>query len=85
MKRVNLDVDKIISKLLSVRNMPQGTEVDLEEKEIRALTVLARDIFIKQPILIEIDAPVKICGKGSRGPRHLYLTSLYSFLFYIDF
>ena len=33
------------------------------EQEVRGLCIKARDIFINQPILLELEAPIKICGK----------------------
>ena len=30
---------------------------------MRGLCIKARDIFINQPILLELEAPIKICGK----------------------
>jgi serine/threonine-protein phosphatase PP1 catalytic subunit len=32
------------------------------EADIRALCTRARDIFMEQPILLELEAPIKICG-----------------------
>lgn len=56
-----LNVDRIISKLLAVRNKPQK-QVNLSEQEIVYLCRQAQAIFEKQPVLLEIKAPVKICG-----------------------
>ena len=36
--------------------------VNLSEDEIRMLCIRAREIFIKQPILLELEPPLKICG-----------------------
>lgn len=33
------------------------------EGEIKMLCVKARDIFMQQPILLELEAPIKICGR----------------------
>lgn len=57
-----VDVDNIIDRLLEVRGSKPGQQVDLEEHEIRYLCSKARSIFIKQPILLELEAPIKICG-----------------------
>ncbi|CAI7273782.1 CPS_collapsed_G0016660.mRNA.1.CDS.1 [Saccharomyces cerevisiae] len=57
-----VDVDNIIDRLLEVRGSKPGQQVDLEENEIRYLCSKARSIFIKQPILLELEAPIKICG-----------------------
>ncbi|CAN0458535.1 unnamed protein product, partial [Ascophyllum nodosum] len=40
-----------------------GKQVQLLEGEIKMLCVKARDIFVQQPILLELEAPIKICGK----------------------
>ena len=37
--------------------------MNLTEQEVRSLCIKARDIFINQPILLELEAPIKICGK----------------------
>ena len=39
-----------------------GRLVNLTEEEIRLLCVTAREIFIQQPILLELEAPLKVCG-----------------------
>ncbi|CAD8123976.1 unnamed protein product [Paramecium sonneborni] len=57
-----IDVDNIIERLLSVRGSKPGKNVNLSEAEVRGLCIKARDIFISQPILLELEAPLKICG-----------------------
>ena len=37
--------------------------VDLTENEIRNLCLKSTEIFMSQPILLEMEAPIKICGK----------------------
>lgn len=39
-----------------------GKQVNLTEQEVRGLCLKSRDIFINQPILLELEAPIKICG-----------------------
>lgn len=58
----NSDVDVAIKSLLSVRNMPPGTEVNLPEDLIIRLVKTGREIFMSQPMLIEVHAPINICG-----------------------
>jgi len=58
----SLAVDEIISSLLQVRSARPGKEVQLPESQITLLCHAARDVFIKQPILLELEAPVKIVG-----------------------
>lgn len=55
-------VDDIIDKLLRVRGAKPGEHVDLSEVEIRNLCIYSREIFSAQPILLELEAPIKICG-----------------------
>ncbi len=45
-----------------MRGSRPGKPVHLEEYEIKYLCLKARDIFINQPILLELEAPIKICG-----------------------
>jgi len=58
----DLEVDKIISSLIEVRTAKPGTEVKLEEEQIRDLCHKARDIFVQQPVFLELEAPLKIVG-----------------------
>jgi len=61
-KNINLDVDKIIERLLEVRGKRPGKHVNLTEAEIRNLCLKSREVFISQPILLELEAPIKIVG-----------------------
>ncbi|KAM7485456.1 hypothetical protein LguiA_001465 [Lonicera macranthoides] len=58
----SLALDDIISRLLEVRGKP-GKQVKLSESEIRQLCMQSKDIFMRQPNLLELEAPIKICGK----------------------
>jgi serine/threonine-protein phosphatase PP1 catalytic subunit len=58
-----INLDDIIDKLLQVRGQKPGKQVTLAQKEIEFLCQRSREIFIKQPILLELEAPIKICGK----------------------
>ncbi|KAB8237494.1 Metallo-dependent phosphatase-like protein [Aspergillus alliaceus] len=57
-----IDVDSIIERLLRVRDDRPGKHVQLQDSEIRNLCHKARGIFIAQPILLELRAPIQICG-----------------------
>ena len=46
MSKSDLNVDAIIEKLLFVRGNKPGKKVDLLEKNIRALCIKSRDIFM---------------------------------------
>lgn len=54
-------LDSIINRLLEVRGRP-GKQVQLSEAEIKQLCLVSRDIFLRQPNLLELEAPIKICG-----------------------
>ncbi len=55
-----VDLDSIIDRLLEVRGSRPGKQVQLLEAEIRFLCTKAREIFISQPILLELEAPIKV-------------------------
>lgn len=59
---VDPNLDSIISKLLDVRNSRPGRQVNLLESEIRWLCVKAREIIMNQPMLLELETPLKVCG-----------------------
>ncbi|EIE88121.1 hypothetical protein G6F46_010469 [Rhizopus delemar] len=56
------DVDSIIARLLEVRGSRPGKQVQLLENEIRYLCQKSREIFMNQPILLDLEAPIKVCG-----------------------
>ena len=59
----------VISKLITlslvsvVRKSQPGTCVQLTEPEVRGLCLVSRDIFLSQPMLLELEVPLKICGE----------------------
>ena len=56
-------LDDIIRRLLDYRNPKAGTkQAMLNDSEIRQLCFVSREIFLQQPCLLELAAPVKICG-----------------------
>lgn len=55
-------VDAMIAKLLEVRGKKPGKAVNLNEEELKHLCLKSREIFIGQPNLLELEAPIKICG-----------------------
>ncbi|CAG5106712.1 Oidioi.mRNA.OKI2018_I69.chr1.g2967.t1.cds [Oikopleura dioica] len=56
---VEINLDSIITRLLKSRG---GKAVDLSLDEIRGLCQTSREVLLDQPSLLEIEAPVKICG-----------------------
>lgn len=57
-----LRVDEIIKSLLEVRTAKPGKMVKLNEHDILGLIRTAKTIFLDQPMLVEVNAPVKVCG-----------------------
>ena len=49
--------------MFSVRGSRPGKTVQMTENEVRGLCLKSREIFLQQPILLELEAPLKICGK----------------------
>ena len=57
-----LNIDSIILRLLEVRGSRPGKNVQLTEAEIRGLCLKSQEIFLSQEMLLELEAPIKICG-----------------------
>ncbi|CAM0878174.1 unnamed protein product [Alopecurus aequalis] len=59
-------LDNVIRRLLEVRRSRPGNkqvqQVQLGEAEIRQLCAAAKDVFMRQPNLLELEAPIKIAG-----------------------
>ena len=62
-----LEIDNIIDSLLKVRSYRPGKTVNLPEKDVLALCLSAREVFLSQPALLELEAPLKICGTSCRA------------------
>lgn len=45
-----------------VRSRKPGKPVNLSEREIKYLCTKSREIFLHQPTLLELRAPIKLCG-----------------------
>lgn len=61
-------LDDIIRRLLLGKG---GKQAQLSEAEIRRLCANARETFLSQPILLELHAPIKICGQFPQFPSQL--------------
>mmetsp|Transcript_117668 Transcript_117668/g.366580 ORF Transcript_117668/g.366580 Transcript_117668/m.366580 type:complete len:304 (-) Transcript_117668:85-996(-) len=61
-KAEDVDVDGLIDKCLEVRGAKPGKLVQIPESQLRALCTSVRDTFLCQNALLELEAPLKICG-----------------------
>jgi Serine-threonine protein phosphatase N-terminal domain len=59
-------LDDIIRRLLEVRNGRPGKQAQLSESEIKQLCTVSKEIFLSQPNLLELEAPIKICGISTK-------------------
>lgn len=48
--------------MLEVRNSKPGKIVKLEESVILGIIRTVKNIFMSQPMLVEVQAPLKVCG-----------------------
>jgi serine/threonine-protein phosphatase PP1 catalytic subunit len=72
-KNTDIDVDKIIEKLLEGKGSKIHKNFNLTEQQVKNLCAKARKIFMDQPMLLELEAPIKICGKFFCGVHVLCL------------
>lgn len=76
-------LDSIIYRLLEVKGRP-GKQVQLQESEIRQLCFVSKDIFLRQPNLLELDAPIKICGIFTWTHVLFYLSLILIWCFHVN-
>lgn len=55
-----LNLDSVIARLLDNRGSRPDKIVSLDEAEIRAIIFKTREIFLSQPVLLELEAPLKV-------------------------
>jgi len=61
-KTEELDLDGVIEKCLEVKGGKPGKLVQIPEGQLRGLCQNAREVFLSQNALLELEAPLKICG-----------------------
>ena len=59
---INEKLDKLIDKLLLAKEYKPNKEIDLLESEIKWVIYKSYEIIKKQPVFIELDSPINICG-----------------------
>ena len=65
-------VDAMLTKLLEVRGKKPGKNINLSEDDLKYLCAQVREIFISQPNLLELEAPLKVCGKYTHSFNNHY-------------
>ncbi|KAL9224973.1 hypothetical protein vseg_000947 [Gypsophila vaccaria] len=55
-------VDELIGRLLEGRKGKGSKKIKLYESEIRQLCGAAKDVILQQPMLLDLQAPITICG-----------------------
>ena len=63
--------------IVLVRGCRPGKIVQMSEAEVRGLCLKSREIFLSQPILLELEAPLKICGIKKTIFINLFILSLF--------
>ena len=61
-------LDACIDKLTAVKDAPPGTEVQLPEEDLVWLCREARRVFLAQPMLLELDAPLRAARNSHLRP-----------------
>ena len=66
-------LDSIIARLMEVKTLKPGKNAQLSESEIKQLCAASKEIFLSQPNLLELEAPIKICGNNLHRLIRLFL------------
>ena len=59
MAAADSDVDSCLERLLKFR---QGQKTELKEEELKGICTTAKKILLDQPVLLELNAPIRIVG-----------------------
>ena len=62
-------VKDIVNHLLSLKDKPMTVTANLSPDQLRFILKTVRDIFIKQPVLLELRPPLTVCG-DTHGQYH---------------
>ncbi|KAJ6253847.1 serine/threonine-protein phosphatase pp1-alpha catalytic subunit [Anaeramoeba flamelloides] len=77
MSKRNLSVDNLIERLLKLGDSKLEINATIWENEIIQLIELAQEIFLSQPILLELGSPLMICDRGAMGIETICLLFCY--------
>jgi hypothetical protein len=59
-------INNFLYNYLLVKSARPGKRVALLESEIAYLCQKSRQVFLSQPVLLELEAPIKVCGKNQQ-------------------
>lgn len=62
MKKSSDLADKVIKKLLSAKDYKSGKKINLKEQDILSIIMQAKEKIKAEPLLLKLQAPIKICG-----------------------
>jgi serine/threonine-protein phosphatase PP1 catalytic subunit len=51
---MTVNIDAVVEQLLEVREHPRLNRIELNENDIRLIVHKAREIFLSQPVLLEL-------------------------------
>ena len=68
----DLDLDSLLQRMVQTRGK-RVKEVELKEEEIVELIRRAREIFLKQPMLLELEPPLKVRAVSLADFLHPFL------------
>jgi len=57
-----VEIDAIVDQCLEVKGGKPGKLVNIPEAQVKGLCTTVRQIFLEQNALLELEAPLKICG-----------------------
>lgn len=55
----NVNIDGVIEQLLNYRKNTKQDKIDLKETDVRTIVLKVREIFLNQPVLLELGKYVK--------------------------
>eukprot|EP00397_Hematodinium_sp_SG-2012_P021223 GEMP01021909.1.p1 GENE.GEMP01021909.1~~GEMP01021909.1.p1 ORF type:complete len:381 (+),score=50.42 GEMP01021909.1:26-1168(+) len=58
----SVDADDIIESLYALKDVKKGTPMKCTFEQIETIIYRVRQIFMEQPMLLELDSPINICG-----------------------
>lgn len=62
MSREQVNIDLLIEKLLAAKDNRGAKQVRIKEEDIKYICKTSQEIIKQQPTLLEITAPIKVCG-----------------------